>query len=78
MKYGAVKSKLDTTIYDHLETKALSLNSTKAKKVLNWNSHWTQEEAVISTVNWWMNVTNKIMSPKEACLRDLSDMLGKK
>ena len=65
-------------INDHLETKALSLNSTKAKKVLNWNSHWTQEEAVISTVNWWMNVTNKIMSPKEACLRDLSDLLGKK
>ena len=61
---------------DYLETKSLSLNSAKAKKVLNWQSHWSQEKAVISTVNWWLNVTNKIMLPKEACMRDINNLLG--
>lgn len=62
---------------DYLETKSLSLNSTKAKKVLNWYSHWSQEEAVISTVSWWADVTNKSLLPKEACLRDINNLLGK-
>ena len=62
---------------DYLETKSLSLNSAKAKKKLNWHSHWSQEEAVISTVSWWVNVTNKTLLPKEACLRDISNLLGK-
>lgn len=61
---------------DYLETSSLSLNSAKAKKVLNWHSHWSQEKAVISTVNWWLNVTNKIMLPKEACIKDISNLLG--
>ena len=64
-------------IDDYLETKSLSLNSTKAKKVLNWHSHWSQEEAVISTVSWWADVTKKSMLPKEACLRDINNLLGK-
>ena len=61
---------------DYLETRSLSLNSAKAKKVLNWHSHWSQEKAVISTVNWWLNVTNKIMLPKEACMIDISNLIG--
>jgi len=61
----------------HLETKSLSLNSTKARKVLNWQSQWSQEEAVISTVSWWLAVTNKSLLPKEACLRDISELLRK-
>ena len=61
---------------DYLETRSLSLNSSKAKKVLNWQSHWSQEEAVISTVNWWLNVTNKTMLPKEACMRDINNLIG--
>ena len=63
-------------INDYLETKSLSLNSTKAKKVLNWRSHWSQEQAVISTVDWWKNVTDRKMSPKEACTSDINDLLG--
>ncbi len=62
---------------DSLETVSLTLNSSKAKKVLNWSSHWTQEQAVIATVNWWKNVTNKTISPKEACAKDINDLLGR-
>ena len=60
---------------DSLETRSLTLNSSKAKKVLNWSSHWTQERAVIATVNWWKSVTNKEMSPKDSCAKDINDLL---
>jgi len=57
------------------ETKSLSLNSTKAKQKLSWQSKWTQEKAVLSTINWWKNVTNKELSPKEACMLDINELL---
>jgi CDP-glucose 4,6-dehydratase len=57
------------------ETKSLSLNSTKAKQKLSWQSKWTQEKAVLSTINWWKNVTNKELSPKEACMLDINRLL---
>ena len=57
---------------DEYESKYLSLKSNKARKVLNWSSKWTQEEAVVSTVTWWKDVINKELTPKEACLKDIS------
>jgi CDP-glucose 4,6-dehydratase len=62
-------------IEDTLETKSLSLNSVKAKKELKWHSVWTQEESVVSTVEWWKNVTKKSLSPSEACMKDISELL---
>jgi CDP-glucose 4,6-dehydratase len=63
------------SIDDSLETKSLSLNSMKAKKKLNWHSVWTQEESVVSTVEWWKSVTKKSLSPSEACMKDISELL---
>ena len=62
-------------IEDTLETTSLSLKSAKAKKKLNWHSVWTQEESVVSTVEWWKNVTKKRLSPSEACIKDISELL---
>jgi CDP-glucose 4,6-dehydratase len=62
-------------IEDTLETKSLSLKSVKAKKELKWHSIWTQEESVVSTVEWWKNVTKKSLSPSEACMKDISELL---
>ena len=59
---------------DSFETKSLSLNSKKAKQKLNWSSNWTQESSVLSTVAWWKSVTKKVLSPKEACMRDISEL----
>jgi CDP-glucose 4,6-dehydratase len=59
-----------------LETKSLSLKSAKAKQKLNWHSVWTQEESVVSTVEWWKNVTKKDLSPSEACMKDISELLN--
>lgn len=74
--WGSQSQVIFGNIEDYLETKSLSLNSSKAKKVLNWQSHWSQKLAVISTVNWWKNVTEKKMSPNEACIADMTDLLG--
>jgi CDP-glucose 4,6-dehydratase len=60
---------------DSLETKCLSLSSKKAKNKLNWHSVWTQEESVVSTVEWWKSVTKKHLSPSEACIKDISELL---
>jgi len=60
---------------DTFETKSLSLKSRKANKKLRWHSVWTQEESVVSTVEWWKNVTKKNLSPSEACMRDISELL---
>jgi CDP-glucose 4,6-dehydratase len=62
-------------INDALETKSISLQSLKAKQKLNWNSRWTQEESIHSTVEWWKKVTNKSMSAREACLNDINELL---
>ena len=62
-------------IEDTLETKSLSLKSMKAKKKLKWRSKWTQEESVVSTVEWWKSVTKKSLSPSEACMKDISELL---
>jgi CDP-glucose 4,6-dehydratase len=62
-------------IEDTLETKSLSLNSMKAKKKLKWHSVWTQEESVVSTIEWWKSVTKKSLSPSEACMKDISELL---
>ena len=61
---------------DSLETKSLSLNSKRAKQKLNWKSNWTQESSVLSTVEWWKTVTKKVLSPNEACMRDISELLN--
>lgn len=63
---------------DTLETKSLSLKSIKAEKQLNWKSNWTQEEAVLSTIKWWKNVNNKLLSPTEACMSDISELLNER
>jgi CDP-glucose 4,6-dehydratase len=65
-------------IEDTLETKSLSLKSVKAKKKLNWQSVWTQEESVVSTVEWWKSVTKKRLSPSEACMKDISELLDER
>ncbi len=60
-----------------LETKTLSLNARLARKKLGWKGIWNQEAAVVSTVQWWKNVSNKRISPNEACLWDIQKLLSR-
>ena len=57
------------------ESELLNLENSLAKKTLQWNPRWDQEEAVIRTVKWWKNVLSVKIDPYEACMSDISDFL---
>jgi CDP-glucose 4,6-dehydratase len=59
-----------------LESNTLELNSKLASTKLNWNNKWSQENAVISTVNWWKSIQENRLSPTEACEADLEDLFA--
>ena len=60
------------------EAVSLDLNPDYAKQSLGWEPFWSQEEAVISTVQWWNKVLNQRVKPVHACLDDLSQILSQK
>jgi tRNA(His) 5'-end guanylyltransferase len=57
-----------------LESNILELNSALAKEKLHWRSSWSQENAVVSTVSWWKLVTEKKLTPEEACNVNLEEL----
>lgn len=58
------------------EAITLGLDSTLAINVLKWNPIWSQEEAVASSIKWWVNVLKKGIDPMDACLIDVSKVLN--
>jgi CDP-glucose 4,6-dehydratase len=60
------------------EAVSLDLNPDYAKQSLGWKPFWSQEEAVISTVQWWNKVLTQRVKPVDACLDDLSQILSQK
>ena len=60
------------------EAVSLDLNPDYAKQSLGWEPFWSQEEAVISTVQWWNKVLNQRVKPVDACLDDLRQILSQK
>ena len=51
----------------------LNLNSDKAQKMLAWTPCWSQEEAVISTIEWWKSL--KSNNAENACRKDIEKAL---
>jgi CDP-glucose 4,6-dehydratase len=56
------------------EAITLKLDSKKAKKVLNWKPRWSQEEAIIETINWWSDVLSKKYTANERCSYDINKL----
>ena len=70
--------KTDVRYFDkqeNTEAATLGLNPSLAINSLKWNSFWSQEEAITSSIEWWENVLVNQMNPKEACLRDIRRVL---
>jgi CDP-glucose 4,6-dehydratase len=61
-----------------LESKSLELDSTLAKRKLNWQNQWDQAGAVISTIEWWKLFLSKDASAFEACDINLGELLENK
>jgi CDP-glucose 4,6-dehydratase len=58
-----------------LESNTLQLSSTLAKTKLDWKNKWSQEDAVVSTVNWWKSIYENQISPVDACKTNLDELL---
>jgi CDP-glucose 4,6-dehydratase len=57
------------------EAEKLNLNSDLALKELGWKPIWTQQESIISTVEWWRGLLEESLSPAELCLKDIKLLL---
>jgi CDP-glucose 4,6-dehydratase len=59
-QWGQGKYKKNSTKKDkeYHEAKILMLNSTKAKKLLNWNSVYTNNESLFETIEWYKQYYN--------------------
>lgn len=59
-----------------VETENLDLNSNLAREKLNWNSLWTQEEAIVATFEWWKAVLMNQAKPLELCKKEIEFVLS--
>jgi len=57
------------------EAKTLGLDPSQATQMLDWQSYWSQEEAIASSVEWWVNVLKKKIDPLDACFSDITKIL---
>jgi len=53
------------------EAQTLGLDPSRAMSSLGWKPKWSQEEAVSSSIEWWVKVLSKNQTPLEACLTDI-------
>jgi hypothetical protein len=51
------------------------LNSNYAREHLRWGARWSQEEAVIATINWWDKVLNYGIDPSVMCNSEIDHLL---
>ena len=58
-----------------LEALELGLNSSRANALLNWEPHWSQNDAVIATTIWWKKTLLGHRDAKRACLADIAQIL---
>ena len=56
---------------DLYEAGDLAINASLSSRELDWSPSWSQENAVTSTINWWTHVTKEILTPQQACLKDI-------
>ena len=77
LPYALETGILENPSSNQTEATSLSLNSHKAREVLKWSPMWTQEEAIISTFQWWDKVLNLGVNPATCCGEDLDRLLQK-
>jgi CDP-glucose 4,6-dehydratase len=58
-----------------LESNFLDLDSSLAREKLGWHPTWSQEESVVSTIEWWRKVLVKHEEPHKLCLEDIEKRL---
>jgi CDP-glucose 4,6-dehydratase len=59
----------------NIESEHLDIDPSLAISNLAWQPRWTQEEAVIATIEWWKKVLIEKADPTEACLNDFASYI---
>jgi CDP-glucose 4,6-dehydratase len=59
-----------------LEARTLDLDSTKAKIELDWKPAWSQQEAILSTINWWKSYLSNPATAQERTEEDITYRLN--
>ena len=60
------------------ESNFLDIDPSLAMVTLNWKPRYTQEEAIVSTINWWKKVILNKTNPAEVCLREIESYINEK
>lgn len=69
--WGRGATVLTSETSDDFEAITLELDSSRSRDVLKWVPAWSQENAIIATIDWWKKVLSEKASPAEACASDL-------
>jgi CDP-glucose 4,6-dehydratase len=59
------------------EAEVLKLNSETARRLLNWEPKWSQEESILLTFNWWYGLLHDKTDPSELCQLDIKSYFSK-
>lgn len=60
-----------TNTDEQVEAMSLNLDSSLSRSTLGWEPYWSQESAVISSIQWWKRVLDGSVSPYESCKLDI-------
>lgn len=58
-----------------IEAVTLGLDSNRARLMLGWSPSWSQEEAVIASINWWKQILNEKSTVSSACQNDIDHLI---
>jgi CDP-glucose 4,6-dehydratase len=61
----------------YVESKELQLDSSRATNLLNWRPIFTQQEAIILTINWWKLLSLKKIQASDLIESDIKEFLRK-
>jgi CDP-glucose 4,6-dehydratase len=68
---------LEKDTQEEVESKTLSLSSDLARNYLSWEPVWSQEESIVRTFQWWLDLLDNSENPKKLCEDEVSDFVRK-
>jgi len=70
-----VKTQVSNNPSSELESQFLDLDSSLAKQNLGWHQAWSQEEAITSTFNWWLDILENKADPLARTKVDIDKLI---
>jgi len=58
------------------ESDLLGIDSSLSQRELGWHAIWSQEDAIKSTIEWWVKVLIEKVDPLTLCLEDIEKRLS--